>query len=56
MILKMQFEICLEIWHNLRLLWLNIFIKKTGTNYALSPIIPAGTDILDVNIVDAQST
>ena len=37
MILKLQFEICLEIGHDFKLLWKNIFIKKLETNYPWSP-------------------
>ena len=62
LILKLQFEICLEVGHNFKLFWYNIFIKKSETNYLLSPTIrlaltvPSRTIIVDVNIVDTHST
>ena len=39
MILKLQFEIYLEIGHDFKLLWYNIIIKKLETNYPWSPTI-----------------
>ena len=44
MILKLQFEIFLEIGHDFKLLWYNIFYWKTQNKLPLEPYFSSGTD------------